>query len=74
MNKKEIGEMIRRERMKRGLNQKKFSSEIQESCGLVCDWEKGRKQPTGTKLIKLIQYFGNDFIKKIQKEESNEPN
>jgi len=66
--------MIRRERMKRGLNQKKFSSEIQESCGLVCDWEKGRTQPTGSKLIKLIQYFGNDFIQKIQKEETNESN
>lgn len=61
--KDEIGKIIKLERMKKGLNQKNFAKEIGESCGLVCDWEKGRRHPTGLKMIKIIKFLNIDFRK-----------
>lgn len=70
MEKKEIGEMIRMERMKMGMNQKRFAQAIGVTPQQVCDWEKGRTEPTGVKMIKVVRFLKIDLLKNVPNQEN----
>lgn len=52
--------IVRELRIKKGIQAKQLALDIGVSNATVSDWEHGRKNPTGTRLKKLAEYFGVD--------------
>jgi DNA-binding transcriptional regulator YiaG len=62
MNKENIGHLIRATRQSQNISQTELAQRIGASKSLVCDWEHGRKEPTGSKMIKIIQTLNLNLI------------
>ncbi|MBR4352662.1 MAG: helix-turn-helix transcriptional regulator [Bacteroidales bacterium] len=52
--------MVHELRTKKGIQAKQLAIDIGVSPATVSDWEHGRKNPTGTRLKKLADYFNVD--------------
>ena len=52
--------MVHELRIKKGIQAKQLALEIGVSPATVSDWEHGRKNPTGSRLKKLAEYFNVD--------------
>ncbi len=71
MEKKEIGIIIKNARIKKGFTQTQIAKKLKKKKSLVCDWEHGRREPTGNTMIKIMQILNlkpTNFIE--QREES----
>jgi transcriptional regulator with XRE-family HTH domain len=53
-----IGSRIRSSRKAKNLTQKRLAELMELTESAVCDWEKGRSTPTGTRLPRLAQVLG----------------
>ncbi len=54
----EIANRIKELRIERGLNQRELAAEIKVSQPTVAAWEKGDKEPLGTRIYRLAKFFG----------------
>lgn len=54
--------IIRELRKRKGIQQKELALEIGVSRPTVCDWESGKKDPSGERLKKLAEYFDVDEL------------
>lgn len=54
VDKKQIGEMIREVRERRGLTQRDLAKIANTSPASICSYKKGRMQPNATSLINLM--------------------
>ena len=55
MEKKDIGILIKKIRQEQGMTQTKLAEILGVGKSLICDWEHGRKEPTGSKMINILQ-------------------
>lgn len=66
MNKKEIGEIIRISRVRKGLSQKKLAKMSRLQPQFISDWETGKKEPCGKNVMMLLLVLGNTLLQELR--------
>jgi transcriptional regulator with XRE-family HTH domain len=54
--------IVKELRKKKGIQQKELAIELGVSNATVSDWERGKKDPSGDRLMKLAKYFAVDEL------------
>lgn len=59
MDKKILGSIIRKARYQKELTQKDLATKLNIPNQRICDWEHGRKEPTGIKVLEMLSELPN---------------
>lgn len=65
MTKSELGKRIRAARLEKGISQVELAAQLESLPSQICDWEHGRREPTGRKMLLLVSILGLDIPKTI---------
>lgn len=70
---KKFAEMLKKLRKQNGLTQKELADKIGATRNIIIYWEKGKGMPSGSNLIELSKYLGEEIITFSQRQKYTLP-